>query len=260
MKKVLKSPEPEELKNYREQYYSQFRRWTGRKSKNGKKKEKGLTSDSKTLNAIRDTLFADQKGLCAYCEMKLQKNNRSVEHFIPRKQSTKENNHDLDWQNMLAICLPPGGLKDEDLENPQLLKDLPCCGKKKDGFIPDSRLLNPLNLPTLRLFKFSSKDGEIRPDEKACEDSGIPIENVQFTIDTLELNVQRLKNLRLAVIDEIEKELDDETIDINDLEEKIAAEYFGNGTDNWPPFFTTLRWVLGAGAERHLINISYSEK
>ena len=77
---------------------------------------------------------------------------------------------------------------------------------------------------------------------------------------TLELNVQRLKNLRLAVIDEIEKELDDETIDINDLEEKIAAEYFGNGTDNWPPFFTTLRWVLGAGAERHLINISYSEK
>jgi len=24
--------------------------------------------------------------------------------------------------------------------------------------------------------------------------------------------------------------------------------------------FTTLRWVLGAGAERHLINISYSEQ
>ncbi|MTJ11726.1 TIGR02646 family protein, partial [Anabaena sp. UHCC 0187] len=53
-------------------------------------------------------------------------------------------------------------------------------------------------------------------------------------------------------------ELDDETIDINDLEEKIAAEYFGYGTGNWPRFFTTLRWVLGAGAERHLMNISYS--
>jgi hypothetical protein len=52
--------------------------------------------------------------------------------------------------------------------------------------------------------------------------SGIPIENVQFTIDTLELNVQRLKDQRLVVIDEINKELDDETIDINDLEEKIA--------------------------------------
>jgi hypothetical protein len=45
---------------------------------------------------------------------------------------------------------------------------------------------------------------------------------------------------------------------INDLEEKIAAEYFGDCTANWPRFFTTFRWVLGVGAERHLINISYS--
>ena len=246
MKNVLKSPEPEELKNYKKRFSSQFKRWND------------LKKNKETLNAIRDTLVSDQKGICAYCEMSLHENNRSVEHFIPCRESTKENNHDLDWQNMLAICLPPGGMKDDDLENPQLLKDLPCCGKKKDGFIPDGRLLNPLNLPTLRLFKFSSKDGEIRPDEIACLKSGIPIENVQFTIDTLELNVQRLKDQRLAVIDEINKELDDETIDINDLEEKIAAEYFGNGIDNWPRFFTTIRWVLGAGAERHLMNISYS--
>ncbi|MFN6198745.1 MAG: retron system putative HNH endonuclease [Aphanizomenon sp.] len=246
MKNVLKSPEPEELKNYRNRFSSQFKRWND------------LKKNKVTLTAIRDTLASDQKGLCAYCEMSLHEKNRSVEHFIPCNQSTKENNHDLDWQNMLAICLPPGGMKDDDLKNPQLLKDLPCCGKKKGGFIPDIRLLNPLNLPTLRLFIFSSLTGEIRPDKKACEDSGIPIENVQFTIDTLELNVQRLKDQRLAVIDEINKELDDETIDINDLEEKIAAEYFGNGIDNWPRFFTTIRWVLGAGAERHLMNISYS--
>ncbi|MFN5871086.1 MAG: TIGR02646 family protein, partial [Aphanizomenon sp.] len=110
----------------------------------------------------------------------------------------------------------------------------------------------------LRLFIFSSLTGEIRPDQIACLKAGIPIENVQFTIDTLELNVQRLKDQRLVVIDEINKELDDETIDINDLEEKIAAEELGYGTDDWPPFFTTIRWVLGAGAERHLINISYS--
>jgi uncharacterized protein (TIGR02646 family) len=245
VKKVLKSPEPVELKNYKKRYSSQFKRYADLKK-------------NRAFEKVRDTLASDQKGLCAYCEMSLHENNRSVEHFIPCNQSTKENNHDLDWQNMLAICLPPGGLKDEDLENPQLLKDSPCCGKKKDGNIPDGRLLNPLNLPTLRLFKFSSKDGEIRPDEISCLKFSIPIENVQFTIDTLELNVQRLKNLRLAVIDEIVKELDDETIDINDLEEKIAAEYFGHGTDNWPPFFTTLRWVLGAGAERHLMNISYS--
>jgi uncharacterized protein (TIGR02646 family) len=246
MKNVRKSPEIEELKKYKNQYSSQFRRW------------KQLKKNKDTFDSIRDTLASDQKGLCAYCEMSLHENNRSVEHFIPCNQSTKENNHDLDWQNMLAICLPPGGVKDDDLQNSNLPHNSPCCGKKKDGEIPDSRLLNPLTLPTSRLFKFSSEDGEIKPNEIACLKAGIPIENVQFTIDILALNVPRLKDQRLVVIDEINKELDDEMIDINDLEEKIAAEYFGNGTGNWPRFFTTIRWVLGAGAERHLINISYS--
>jgi len=122
VKNVLKSPEPEELKNYKKRFYSQFKRWND------------LKKNKETLNAIRKNLASDQKGLCAYCEM----------------------------------------------------------------------------------------------------------------------------SLRLVVIDEINKELDDETIDINDLEEKIAAEELGYGTGNWPPFFTTIRWVLGAGAERHLMNISYS--
>lgn len=243
---MRKSPEIEELKKYKNQYSSQFRRW------------KQLKKNKDTFDSIRDTLASDQKGLCAYCEMSLHEKNRSVEHFIPCNQSTKENNYDLDWQNMLAICLPPGGVKDDDLQNSNLPHNSPCCGKKKDGEIPDSRLLNPLTLPTSRLFKFSSEDGEIRPDEIACLKVGIPIENVQFTIDILALNVPRLKEQRLVIIDEINQELNDEMIDINDLEEKIAAEYFGDGTANWPRFFTTFRWVLGAGAERHLINISYS--
>ncbi|MDB9449000.1 retron system putative HNH endonuclease [Dolichospermum circinale] len=243
---MLKSPEPEELKNYRNRFSSQFKRWND------------LKKNKETLNAIRDKLSSDQKGLCAYCEMSLHENNRSVEHFIPCRESTKENNHDLDWQNMLGICRPPGGVEDDHEQNSKLLKYSRCCGHKKDGFIPDGRLLNPLNSPTLCLFKFSSLTGEIKPDEIACLKAGIPIENIHFTIDQLGLNVTRLKDQRLAVIDEIEKELDDETIDINDLEEKIAAEYFGNGTGNWPRFFTTIRWVLGAGAERHLMNISYS--
>ncbi len=37
---------------------------------------------------------ADQKGLCAYCEMSIHENKGSVGHFIPRKQSIKENNYD----------------------------------------------------------------------------------------------------------------------------------------------------------------------
>jgi uncharacterized protein (TIGR02646 family) len=244
VKKVLKSPEPEELKKYKKRYSSQFKRYADLKK-------------NRAFEKVRDTLISDQKGLCAYCEMEIHEKNRSVDHFIPRNQSTKENNHDLDWQNMLGICCPPGGVEDDHEKNSKLLKYSLCCGKKKDG-VNDSKLLNPLNLPTSRLFKFSSEDGEIKPDEIACLKAGISVENVEFTIEQLGLNVPRLKDHRRVIIDEIRKELKDETIDINDLEEKIAVEQFGNGTGNCPPFFTTIRWVLGAGAERHLINISYS--
>ncbi len=167
---------------------------------------------------------------------------------------------------MLAIC--KGGLEnvdipgeDDSLRNSRPPDRFPCCGAAKADFIPDGRLLNPLKLPTLSLFKFSSSDGEIRPDEITCEKFGIPMENVQFTIDKFGLNVQRLKKLRLAIIEEIIKELDesnDEITDPIDLEYQIAAEYFGDGTGNWPRFFTTLRWILGEGAERYLRHTSYS--
>ncbi|MEE3718545.1 retron system putative HNH endonuclease [Tumidithrix elongata RA019] len=249
MKNVLKSSEPEELQNYKKRYSTQFRRWNN------------LKQSRDTLTSIRSTLISDQKGLCAYCEMSIYQKPFSVEHFFPCEQSTREENHDLNWQNMLAICIPPGGVEDDSLPNAQLPHSSPCCGKAKDNFIPDGRLLNPLQLPTQRLFRFSSADGEILPDESGCERSGIPIEYAQFTIHKLGLNVDRLKSRRLAVIDEIIKELDSRDDGINDrtlLDKQVASEYFDNRKDNYPRFFTTIRWVLDEGAEKHLLEISYS--
>ena len=49
MKNVLKSLEPEELKNYKNRFSSQFKRWND------------LKKNQVTLNAIRDTLASDQK-------------------------------------------------------------------------------------------------------------------------------------------------------------------------------------------------------
>ena len=100
---------------------------------------------------------------------------------------------------MLAICCPPGGLTENDLESSQLPHDFPCCGKKKDDFVPDGRLLNPLELSNLRLFHFNNEDGEIKPDETVCKKVGIPIESVHFTIEKLGLNVPRLKDRRGSI-------------------------------------------------------------
>jgi uncharacterized protein (TIGR02646 family) len=249
MKRVLKSTEPPELEKYKQRYSSQFRKW------------KDLKKNTETYNAVRNTLVKDQKGLCAYCEITLNEKNRSVEHFIPCNQSTKENNYDLDWSNMLAICCPPGGLTENDLKNLGLPHNFPCCGKSKNDFVSDGRLLNPLELSNLCLFRFNNEDGEIKPDETVCKQVGIPIENAHFTIETLGLNVQRLKDKRLVLIEEITEELDeldDGIIDPIDLDKKIAEMYFGDGTKNWPRFFTTIRWMLKEGAEQHLKEISYS--
>jgi uncharacterized protein (TIGR02646 family) len=253
MKNVFKSPEPEELKKYNEKNASESKKWKSFKR-------------NRAYNSVRETLVIDQKGLCAYCEIDLHPSDRCVEHFIPRHQSTRENNYDLDWQNMLANC--KGGMENIDIseeENERRISQPPnrvaCCSAAKDGFIPDGKLLNPLELPTSRLFRFSSLDGEIRPDENICEKVGIPIEYVQFTIQKLGLNVQRLKNERVAIISEITEELDERDDGIINpilLKKQIASERFGDGKHDWPAFFTTIRWVLGKGAEDHLLDISYS--
>ncbi len=249
MKKILKSTKQPELEKYKKRFSSAFQRWTH------------LKKNAKTHGAVCKTLATDQKGLCAYCEITLHEKNRSVEHFIPCKQSTKENNRDLDWSNMLAICHPPGGLTENDLQSSEVPHNFPCCGKSKNDFVPDGRLLNPLELSNLCLFRFNNEDGEIKPDETVCKQVGIPIENAHFTIETLGLNVQRLKDKRLVLIEEITQELDeldDGIIDPIDLDRKIAEMHFGDGTKNWPRFFTTIRWMLKEGAEQHLKEISYS--
>lgn len=39
--------------------------------------------------------------------------------------------------------------------------------------------------------------------------------------------------------------------------QKESKNLFGDGVDTWPKFFTTRRWVLWEGAERHLEKIAY---
>jgi len=50
---------------------------------------------------------------------------------------------------------------------------------------------------------------------------------------------------------------DDEIIDPTVIEKQVALEYFDNGRENYPRFFTTIRWALSEGAEDHLVDIFY---
>lgn len=248
MKRVVKSGEPKELKQYRDRYKHEFRRWRDFKK-------------SRDVEAIRAALWQDQSGICAYCEIQLHSSDRSVEHIIPCCHSTREKNHDLDWQNMLMVC--KGGLQnvsipgeDDSLRNSRPPHKSSCCGAAKENKILP---LSPLEFPASRLFRFRFSDGSILPDEDACNLAKIPVEAVRETINLLNLNVQRLKDCRLAIIEEVLRNLEfiieAETIDDNRAERKLAEEYLGDGSRDWPSFFTTIRWVLRDGAEQHLDHI-----
>jgi len=89
MKKVVKSLEPEELKTYKQQYITQFRRWEQAREARVKVGSGKNAKKVKIKDVITSTLIADQKGLCAYCEMTIHEN-FSVEHFIPCHLSTKQ--------------------------------------------------------------------------------------------------------------------------------------------------------------------------
>lgn len=258
MKNICKSSEPPELEKYKEKFSGEFKRW-----KTLAKARSQLKKDVK--DAIRTNLEIDQKGLCAYCEINLHEQDCSVDHFIPCEQSTQAQNNDLAWLNMLVTCR--GGLQNITISeenygrrNSQPPNNFCCCNAAKGNFVPDGRLLNPLDLPTLRLFTVSSLTGEIKPDQKGCAKAGISIENAQFTINILNLNVARLQQQRLEIISEIieiREKLSNDSISKTDLDKKVAEKLFRDGTGNWPPFFTTIRSFLKEGAEQHLKNISY---
>ena len=255
MKNVLKSAEPEALAAYRERF---IRQPTPRTWEEFKK-----TQESKEV-ALQ--LRSDQKGLCAYCEIDLTERDSSVEHFVPKSTSTKEQNWHLEWSNLLAVCL--GGIHDVgDEELPGYRKCLggyrePSCGAKKLSAIPDPQTLNPLLLPAFpRLRRVANADGELQPDDTECAKAGVAPGDVTHTVLFLGLNCYRLCRNRLAVLQELEQDLDDRFAanpDSKTVEKEMATEMFGDGASDWPAFFTTYRSFFGVAAEEHLHEIGYT--
>lgn len=234
------------------------------------RKWKQFASNRKRADTVRKALQRDQKGLCAYCEIDLTEQDRAVEHFKPCVLTDQRHNWDLDWRNMLLTCR--GGLDREAADGEDAYRlSLPparesCCGKAKDGFKDVEQLLNPLKLTDVpcfpALFAFKRQTGEIVPDGDRCSQAGVPVEKAQFTIERLNLNVQRLKDNRRDVILAVEEQLVQAIEEAGEMssefESRIAEQVFGDGTNDWPPFFTTIRWALGEGAEQHLQSIGFA--
>lgn len=200
------------------------------------------------VGPVKCILRNDQRGLCAYCEIRLAKGNESVEHIV-----TRDSDHDreLDWQNLLLICF--GG---ERTPPPKELS----CGQARNR-AGSSIVLNPLQIPAHEpLFILKNQTGELSADEGSCQRAQVDAELVRSSVINLGLNVRRLANARLRVLETIEEEvgkLVDAGRSFPEAEQLLAADWF-QPNKAWPDFFTTVRCKLGEAAEERLRIINFA--
>ncbi len=249
MKRVLKAEEePTALTEYKTRFDDAPAERTWSKFKKARERR----------DQVKKQLRTDQRGLCAYCENTLIPDDESVEHFVAR---SVDHGRELDWANLLLCCaggerpLPEAVADGADWYDPQGLKT---CGHAKLN--SREAILNPLNLPHApRLFRFRSETGEIEPDEAECRRTGIEAQLARNTIRVLGLKARRLNEARLSLITALVQELaepgDTEPFTLQ-RERELAAIYLPEA-GFLPAFFTTLRFVLGAGAEGHLASIVF---
>lgn len=144
---------------------------------------------------LADALVACQRGLCGYCERKIVESDRQVEHVIPRSDPQNGALLALDVKNMIACCL--GG--EPSREDPERYleprrENLSCGQAKGDASDPD--FLDPRDFPEAPSLMRVDDSGRIEADSEACAEAGIPVGRVNKTIETLGLNVRRLRLAR----------------------------------------------------------------
>ena len=268
MKRVLKGNEPLSLRTFRTAVPSgqwQYMR------------DDALFGGQQAYADCRKSTIADQGGLCAFCEIDIRDNDPlkcHVEHFHPKSDISPTKNWALDWNNLLGVCNggsyahtpTPGHYlapRDENLS----------CDQHKDQMIQRGKLpnacegwiLNPLQLCSQpSIFQLALSTGKLGAHPINCGLISINGNKhastealVEYTIDMLNLNCDRLLKSRLVIIRHIEnakKRQRQLGFNAADGLTNLSREYFRR---RWLGFFSTYRICLGNSAEAHLTSIGY---
>ncbi|MDL2269572.1 TIGR02646 family protein [Desulfosarcina sp. OttesenSCG-928-A07] len=193
---------------------------------------------------LRTALEQNQDGTCAYCEIKLGDTNRQIEHFIPKRFTTADNDLTFDFSNMLLCCV--GGTNPHSrvpgaFSNTPSARANHSCGEKKGDKDPFGRCLNPYCLPSFPLFRLVLNDNGISfaSDKKACQRASIDPDRVQRTLDFLNLNCPRLNKRRGAVWEILEQEVADAKNLLPDEQSAELASIAKAHLQDNPAFYTT---------------------
>lgn len=271
MKAVCKGTEPSTLTRFRS--YRPNASWD-------QMRDDTQSGGKQAYTAIRSQAVCDQGGLCAFCEIEIRDNDPlkwHVEHFHPKSDSTSSHNWALDWNNMLAVC---NGGCDPFVCAPgfymEPLKRNLSCDAHKDRMIQRGKLslgcegwiLSPVHMIAFpNLFRIDLANGEIEPDEDACDEMASIRPNkhsstlglVRHSIEMLNLNCDRLCRERLTIIHRIERDINNQRKQGFRPEQglaNLAGKYYAK-SPRWHRFFTTIRFRLGSAAEKYLQEIDY---
>lgn len=166
----------------------------------------GDRAASSARGALKNSLLAEQKSICCYCECRITNSNSHIEHFRP-KDPSQFPELQLDYNNLLASCTKtPTGLPEEH------------CGHKKGNFF-STDLVSPLEPDCSSHFSYML-DGSI----------GSLDERGRITIQKLHLDSALLNSQRQSLIDYFlgiaEEDLDREIEDYLDESASELGEFF----------------------------------
>lgn len=157
MREIIKNKEPASLTRHRTTPYADYDNYVEKES-------------------LRNSLVEEQRGLCCYCLSRIKSNVMKIEHWHCQ---AKYSNEQLDYQNLLGVCLGNEG---------HSRREQHCDTRKGDNDL--SR--NPAN-PEHKVEDFIRfrSDGHITSDD--------PTFNQELN-DVLNLNIALLKNQRKEVL------------------------------------------------------------
>lgn len=166
MKYIKKSAAPKSLEEYKKTAGASF-----------KDLDKNHTNIKRE---IKNSLIAEQGGICCYCGTRIDRTNSAIEHFKP-KDDNRFPELQLEYSNLLASCL--GGQIDR-----QTNKRFPlCCDANKKNRVIE---VSPTD-PNCELYFKYDDDGNIYgTTPEAC-----------YAVQILNLNNEVQKNRRKAAIE-----------------------------------------------------------
>ena len=197
---------------------------------------------------LAEALMDIQHGLCGYCEIDIVEVERQVEHVVPQSDPQQGVANALDYANLIACC-KGGTLRTEDDErrrNP--VKRNRSCGEAK-GDLVDADFIDPRSLPSLPSLLRVNFEGRIEADMDACETCGIAADKVEKTIESLGLNVERLRRAREArwnaLSENWKSHFDNRTV----MAAAARSELLPDSVGSLAKFFTTNRSYFAPQSE-----------